>query len=389
MLSTVSGDPLVRPEINREDNRDRATGAFLACLNHEVRTPLSGIIGMVDLLLETALDDEQREYVQATRVCAEHLHQILNSALEYSALEAGQYTLEDGEFSLRQILESAIASHESKAREKGIEIGLVIDLGLPETLLGDGTRLKDLVGHLLSNAVKFTHAGHISVRASVREKTLVLSVKDTGVGIPPERLGSIFESFRQGETGLSRSYSGLGLGLAVVQKLTALMRGQVRVESQLGSGSAFSIELPLRQPGGMEPATGQSRESAESSGPIIMAVDDNPVGLKVLRHMLGRRHYRVDCFESAQTALEAAAARRYDLVLMDLQMPEMDGVTATIEMRKLPGYQSVPILALTANYSDQVRERCRQSGMQAFLTKPVESEELLAALGKFLKRDAA
>jgi two-component system, sensor histidine kinase len=374
-----------------EDGRDRAAGAFLACLNHEVRTPLSGIIGMVDLLLETELDEDQKEYVSAARACAESLSNLLNATLEYSALEAGQFVLDHSEFEIRDLLESVIAYHLPRAAEKRLHLGLTIEPGLPETMVGDGNRLREILGHLLSNGIKFTNTGsvHLNARASGgASDLLLLTVTDTGMGIAPDRLDSIFEGFRQGEMGLARSFSGLGLGLTLAQKMVSLMEGSIVVESQVGRGSSFRVEVPLCQ-GSFVPSASPDAIPTRPASPRILAVDDNLVGLKVLRHMLSRRGFRVDCAASAKDALTAAAGNTYDLVLMDLQMPEMDGLTATVALRQIAGYESVPILALTANCSDQVREQCRKHGLQAFLTKPVDSAELLGTITRWLRREAS
>jgi CheY-like chemotaxis protein/anti-sigma regulatory factor (Ser/Thr protein kinase) len=366
---------------------DHLKGLFLASLNHEIRTPLSGIMGMSDLLLETNLDDEQREYVNATRLCAESLFEILNATLEYSALEAGQFCLDESEFSLKELLDSAVNQHALRAQAKGLRLFSTLEAGLPETMLGDAPRLRELLGYLISNAIKFTHAGTVELRVTLDRlaaggNSVMVEVRDTGIGIPADRLGAIFESFRQVDSGLSRSYPGLGLGLALVRKLAELMNGRVEVTSTLEKGSTFTVRLPVRQ------GVGSSHEPVlPVSGvrPAILAVEDNPVGLTVLRHALARRSVEVDCATSGAAALEAAGKRRYDLVLMDLQMPEMDGLETTQRMRKLHGYETVPILALTANSSDEIRSRCLQAGMQAFLSKPVEAGELWALVSKFLK----
>ena len=372
---------------------EHVKGVFLASLNHEIRTPLSGVIGMVDLLLETNLDEEQRDYVQAARLCAESLFEILNSALQYSALEAGQFTLDESEFSLREALQAAVAQHQPRAAEKGLKMVIALDAGLPDTVLGDAPRLREMLSHLVANAVKFTPAGSVELRASFEHRAgtgelLRIAVKDTGVGIPSDRLASIFNSFQQGESGLTRGYPGLGLGLALAEKLATLLGGHIEVISALGAGSTFTLEIPLRRP---EPPL-ESRPDGSAipseDGPRILAVDDNPVGLRVLRHLLERRGLRVDCVTSAADALRAARQQPYQAVLMDLQMPEMDGLTCAVRMREVPGYENVPILALTANFSDQVREQCRAHGMQAFLSKPIDANDLWSAISRHLKHDS-
>lgn len=369
------------------DELDRLKGLFLASLNHEIRTPLSGILGMADLLLETNLDEEQRDYVNAARLCAESLLEILNATLEYSSLEAGQFSLDESEFNLRELLESAVGQQASRAEAKGLRLAAALAPDLPETLVGDAPRIRQLLGHLLANAVKFTHKGGVELRVWVDGpppgRWLVMAVHDTGIGIPKDQLETIFESFRQGEAGFARNYPGLGLGLALARKLALLMNGSIAVESAPDQGSVFTLRLPLKRPAETAPADAAT-VTRRNAGPAILAVEDNPIGLTILRRALERKGVEVDCATSGRTALEAASKRRYAVVLMDLEMPEMDGLTATSEMRRIPGYEKVPILALTANFGDDVRELCRQAGMQAFLSKPVEPGELWSAVAKFL-----
>ncbi len=367
---------------------DQVKGAFLASLNHEVRTPLSGIVGMLDLLSETTLDEDQKDYLNAARLCTESLTELLNASLEYAALEAGQITLDESEFNLRETLESAVSQHQPKAVVKRLRLSLTLEAGLPETMMGDATRVRELLSHLLSNAVKFTHQGSVELRVSLEAtpeggQCLRAVVNDTGVGIPPEKLEGIFDSFRQGDDGLSRAYPGLGLGLALTHRLVGVMGGKVSVESEVGRGSSFIVELPYRRTG--EPPAVVELPVATAEGPVILAVEDNPVGLRVLRHVLQRRNFHVVCATTGREAIEAAKAQKVDLILMDLQMPDINGLEASAAIRQLPGYEETPILALTANYSDQTREQCLAAGMQAFLSKPVDAHELWSTVSRYLK----
>lgn len=368
----------------RHEELEKLKGTFLASLNHEIRTPLAGILGMADLLLESRLDEEQREYVGAVRLCAENLFEILNATLEYAALEGGQFTLDDSEFCVREMLDAAISQYQAKAEAKSLPLLLTLDPQLPETILGDAPRVREMLGHLIGNAIKFTPQGQVEVRVRAEEADsgswLLLEVQDTGIGVAPDRLEDIFGAFQQEQGGLSRLHPGLGLGLALARKLAKVMGGDIFVESRQGEGSCFSVRLPLRR-ALVEKA---QRPAAAQGAPFILAVDDNPVGLTVLRHALLKHGMQVDCAASAEEALEAASRRSYDLVLMDLQMPGMDGLTAAVEMRKIGGYDRVPILALTANFSDEVREECRAHGMQEYLSKPVQANDLLAAVSRHL-----
>jgi len=352
------------------DELNELKGQFLASLNHEIRTPLSGILGMADLLLETELTEEQKEYVGSARQCAETLLEMLSVTLEFSALSANQVTLEETEFRVRDMLKSLAAEFAPKAEEKGLRLQTTCDDSVPDVVLGDELRLRHLLGHLLNNAIKFTTQGEVELRASastaIGDSALRVQVRDTGIGIASEKLASIFESFRQLESGLARSYPGLGLGLAIAEKLASLMHAELLVESEPGVGSVFTANIPVRL------AKAPAREDYR-----ILLVDDNSVAQTVASRMLRRQSFHVDCVGSGQAALEAAGQTHYDLILMDLQMPGMDGLETARRLRGIEGYQRIPIVALTANSSTEFQAACGKEGMQAFLAKPVRSAELL------------
>ena len=378
------------PEPAQTDELRRLKAQFLASLNHEIRTPLSGILGMTDLLLETELDEEQKDYVGSARVCAENLLALLNATLEYSDLSAGKLAAEEAEFDLRETLSSAVSQYAQKASAKGLELACSFSPDLPAVAVGDALRLRQLLSHLLDNAVKFTERGEVHFRAAARPAgggfLLRVEVSDTGIGIQVEKLGAIFESFRQLDSGLSRSYSGLGLGLALSQKLVELMGGELSAESEPGKGSTFSVTLPLRLPDDQGSAHMQLAGAASGGNGArrILVVEDNTVAQRVVTHGLSRGPYKVHCVPSGAEAIRVASAETFDLVLMDLQMPDMDGIETTVRLRQLPGYASVPIIALTANTTDEYRQLCRRHGLQGFLPKPVESRKLLETVARFL-----
>lgn len=358
---------------------------FLTTLNHEIRTPLSGLIGMTDLLLETSLDEEQTEYASTARLCAEDLLRILNSTLQYAALIAGQVTLEESEFNVRELAEAAVAVDIAKARAKNVRLFSTLDPGLALTLIADGERIKEVLGYLLDNALKFTHHGSVELAVSYADGNLKFSVRDTGIGIAPGERDRIFESFRQVDEGLKREYTGIGLGLTLTDKLLKLLNGRLTCESEVGKGSTFTMEIPVRRP--ESDAAKNSQKVPGSQLPLILAVDDNAVGTVVIRHALKQRPIELHMAASGEEAVDSASRHHYSLILMDLQMPGMNGLEATAAIRQLPGYQNVPILALTADVSDEVRQECYRSGMQGYLVKPIHSASLWAAIQRELKLD--
>ena len=370
------------------DNLATLENQFLASLNHEIRTPLSGILGMTDLLLETRLDAEQQDYVATARNCAHDLLNILNATLEFSSLSAGNLHLEEAEFDAAEAVDSAIREFTPQAQAKGIQLVWRERPPSPELVLGDPMRFRRLLTCLIDNAVKFTLSGAVEVSLEIARNgsgraDASVAVRDTGVGIAPEQIREIFESFRQLSGGLTRTHAGLGLGLAIAQKLAELMGGEIRVTSELGAGSCFRFEVPFRLPpeaakpgvARAEPAPGVYR---------VLVVDDNPIACKVVTHALTRNGYQVDCAEGGPEALSAARQLSYDLILMDLQMPGVDGLTATDAIRVLPGYAATPVIAFTADSLVETRALCRQHGMQGFLTKPVDATELVSTLRHFL-----
>jgi CheY-like chemotaxis protein len=374
-----ANDPVDRHEI------ELLKGQFLASLNHEIRTPLSGLLGMTSLLAETDLDGDQQEYLNAIRECADQLLHTLNAVLDYSSISAGQLKIEESEFHLHQVIEGLAAESLAKAEAKGLRFLFRIAEGLPETAIGDARHVRQAVWHLLRNAEKFTAEGEIELSVAFEPTPanrilLVVAVRDTGIGIEESKLDMLFESFRQIEGGLARPHSGLGLGLALVDRLIRLLKGSVEVESEAGSGSTFTLRIPLRLP---SPSSGLARRTT-TGGRRILVVDDNRIAQEVVGHILSRAGFDLEFASSGEDGLSMASQSQFDLVLMDLQMPGMDGITAARQFRLLRGYAQVPIIAVTANYSDEHRALCNQAGMQEFLCKPFQKAELIATVQNFL-----
>lgn len=359
---------------------------FLASLNHEIRTPLSGILGMTDLLLETRLDEEQSDYVSAVKQCAEELAALLNATLEYTSLASGSVRVDETEFQVADALQAAASEVQARAEEKGLALVCHLDPSLSQLAMGDPVRIKQIAGLLLSNAVKFTARGHVELQgrldASESGWRLVFQVCDTGIGMSKEDRDRVLNNYCQLEGGLSRRFTGLGLGLALVRKLLDLMNGTMVVNSEPGAGCCFEVSLPLRY---AHTHTARATEAPEErpGGSLILLVEDNRISQQVISYMLTKAGFRHDCVSSGIEAVHAVAKAHYDTILMDLQMPGMDGIEATHRIRDLNGYVRVPILALTANNADEVREKCRAAGMDGYLTKPLQANELVDALRRF------
>jgi CheY-like chemotaxis protein len=293
--------------------------------------------------------------------------------------------LEEEEYPLRETLEGVIAQFAFKAKSKGLELRHTFDRDLPEAVVGDALRLRQLVWHLVANAVKFTSKGEVVLSASASRTDrgrgeVAIQVRDTGIGIPASHVSTIFESFRQLETGLSRNYPGLGLGLAVAQKLAILLRGDISVQSEPGKGSTFSLRLPVRLPteAQLRPVDFQRVRGH------LLVVDDDSVAQTIASHVLRRHDYEVECVCNGPAAIDKVSRSTFDLILMDLQMPGMDGFQTAKYIRAIPAYAETPIIAVTANCSSDYRDRCMQTGMQGFLAKPVQSRELVKAVERHL-----
>jgi CheY-like chemotaxis protein len=363
----------------------RVKSAFLANLNHEMRTPLSGILGMADLLLETPLDEPQREYVAAARTCASELLGYLNAALEFSEISAGSFFLDEAEFNLAETLAGAAHQHERKAQEKGLGFTVALDSALPEVAAGDAVRLGEIVSHLVENAVKFTTHGEVGLSANAGPSLpgtfrLSVVVRDTGIGVAPDLRQPVFESLWQGQGGLATRYPALCLGVALAERLVTVMGGEFKLEAEPGKGSVVSFWVPLRDSAEPPPAP----PAAAAATRRVLVVEDDLISQRIISHHLSRLHYETRVASSGEAAVEEAAASRYDVVLMDLQMPSINGFETVRRLRELPGYESVPVIALTARAGGESRLSCFSHGMQGFLEKPLDVAKLAAAIERVL-----
>ena len=375
---------------------NEAKSDLLASVSHDLRIPLNGVMGMLEIALSQEISPDVREQLETARACAGSLLALLNDILDLSKIEAGKMSLEKIPLDVRALVAECLKSHQPKAAENRVNIHYDVSAGVPEEIMGDPLRIRQILWNLIGNAVKFTKGGDVCVRVERRESVagagiLELTVQDTGPGIPADKLISIFDKFNQGDASVSRKYGGTGLGLAITKKLVEMHGGELRVESEPGRGSTFIATLLydtlLQAHLANEPAVQDGANHSRKAR--VLVVEDNPVNRKVVTGVLGKRGYSFEIASDGREALAKLEANGdFDLILMDVQMPILDGLEATRQIRKNPQWKHLPIVAMTAHAMSGDKENFLAAGMDRYVSKPISPGHLLEVIDEYLVQDA-
>ncbi len=376
------------------ETANQAKSEFLANMSHEIRTPLNGIMGMMQLLSATGLNQDQENFIRLGNISAKRLTQLLSDILDLSSIEAGKMVIREKEFSLKNICDSLDELFVIPAREKSLTLDFCLDPTLPEKLIGDDTRVHQVLFNLMGNAIKFTENGSVSLSISPASqpdnghKRISFSITDTGTGIPEDKLDKLFQPFSQADGSMTREYQGAGLGLVIVQRLVSMMAGNISVESEPGQGTTVHVVLPFKMPKKeIAQVAKETRQSARQSGSLdILLAEDDPLNQIVIKRILEKDGQTVTLARNGQEAVDMLQEKAFDIILMDIQMPVMTGVEATRAIREsasLGAKKDIPIIAVTAHTQPGDRERFLEAGMDDYIGKPVSSEDFQRVFSKF------
>ncbi len=373
--------------VQRADAASQAKSQFLSNMSHEIRTPLNGVIGMVHLALKAESDERQRHRLQQIQGSGQHLLGIVNDILDFSRIEAGKLQLEETDFSLADLLVTLADQTNAAAREKGLELAFQADPGLAEFYRGDVLRIRQVLLNFIGNAIKFSTRGEVCVRAmGLPEHGLRFEVQDQGPGMTAQQLAGLFQSFHQADASMTRRYGGSGLGLAISRQLAALMGGEVGVRSEPGVGSLFWLDAPLSAVVPCAPPRAAAPDLDVLRGARILVAEDNPLNQRVAVDLLEDVGARVHVAADGAQAIDLMRLHAFDCVLMDMQMPVLDGLEATRWIRAAPRFCAIPVIAVTANASEDDRARCLAAGMVDFVSKPFDPAHLHATVARWLTK---
>ncbi len=380
---TLTGEISVREEAEAKAlAAAKARYTFLATMSHEIRTPLNGVLGLTEVMLHGELNAEQRELATTVRHSGQLLRALLDDVLDFSKIDSGRLDLESVPLDLRRLCEDIVRLWQGPATERGLDLAVQWEAGAPAWVHGDPTRLRQILGNLVSNAIKFTEAGYVHIRVAACDDRLQIAVADTGQGIPESALDHIFEPFRQADSSTTRKHGGTGLGLAICRRLATALGGELSVRSTLGEGTVFRVSLPLDEAEPDEHHSLLQDGELDLTGLRVLVAEDNPVNRMVVRKLLERFDLEVVLAENGEQCVAAWQQVAPDMVLMDCQMPVCDGYEATRRLRALGA--DMPIVALTANTMPGDRARCLAAGMDDHLGKPIRPDELEAALARWI-----